>query len=37
MHHTASMRHGITPLSPGLTAQIIALSTGRGIRWVATP
>jgi hypothetical protein len=37
MHHTASMRHRNHPVSPGLTAQIIALSTGLGIRWVATP
>jgi hypothetical protein len=36
MHHTAWMRHRNHP-SPGLTAQIIAISTGRDIRWLATP
>jgi hypothetical protein len=37
MHHKAWMRHRSRPVSPGLTAQITAISTGRGIRWVATP
>jgi hypothetical protein len=37
MHHTAPGRHRNHPVSPGLTAQLIAISTGGGIRWVATP
>jgi hypothetical protein len=37
MYHTAWMRHRNHRVNPGLTAQIIAISTGRGIRWMATP
>ena len=35
MHHTALDAARNHPVSPGLTAQIIAIVTGRGIRWVA--